>query len=109
MKKLFAIAAMLCISFVYGQDKINTDYNSSISMEPTNVVSSAILNFNYTGIDNVKYVVLKNNEEVYSKEITKGSGSQVFKVDFSSLEKGSYTIRFIVDNEEVKNISFEKI
>ena len=100
---------MLCISFVYGQDKINTDYNSSISMEPTNVVSSAILNFNYTGIDNVKYVVLKNNEEVSSKEIAKGNNPQIIKVDFSSLEKGSYIIRFIIDNEEVKNISFERI
>lgn len=109
MKKLFAIAAMLCISFVYGQQNINADYNSSISMEPTNVVSSAILNLNYTGIDNVKYVVVKNNEEVSSKEISKGNNPQIIKVDFSSLEKGTYTIRFIIDNEEVKNISFERI
>lgn|SRR5688572_22656304 len=106
MKKLFILTAMFCISIIYGQEKEIT----SISMEPSEVVSSAVLVFDFTESIFLKYKITNDNDEnVLEKEIEKTIGRQILKIDLSFLEKGMYTIHFFNDENEIKMLPFKKI
>ncbi len=109
MKKLLTLIAFLLVSFVYGQENNNTDYSSTISMEPSKVSSSALLNFEFSDASTIKYIISRNDIDVSTKEISKNEGLQMVKADFSFLENGTYEIRFLIDEVEVKKIAFRKI
>ncbi|MDC7999469.1 hypothetical protein POV26_00305 [Aequorivita todarodis] len=109
MKKFPIFIAFLFVSLVYGQQNTVSNYETTISMEPLEVVSSAILSFEFTESKTVKYVIISRNSNVLTKEISKSEGPQVMKTDFSFLENGLYEIRFIIDGSEVKTIPFKKI
>ena len=106
MKKIVGLMAMFCISIIYSQEK----GISSISMEPSEVVSSAVLGFDFAESVSVKYIITNDNgENVLAKEINKATGPQIRKIDLSSLEKGAYNIHFVVDDNEIKKLPFKKI
>ena len=108
MKKLLTLIVFLLVSFVYAQEN-NNGYSSTISMEPSEVVSSALLNFEFSGESTIKYIISRNDIDLMTKEITKNKDLQVFKADFSFLENGTYEIRFLINEVEVKKIAFRKI
>ncbi|MCB0466441.1 MAG: hypothetical protein KDC78_12330 [Aequorivita sp.] len=109
MKKLPILLAFLFVSLIYGQQNSVSGYESTISIEPTEVVSSAILSFEFAEAKTVKYIISQGNSEVFTKEISKNAGTQMLKTDFSFLENGLYEVRFIIDNAEVKTILLNKI
>ncbi|SRX74542.1 hypothetical protein [Aequorivita antarctica] len=109
MKKLPTLIAILFFSLIYGQQKTVSDYETTISMEPAEVVSSAILSFEFAEEKIIKYIITQGNRDVLIKEINKNENSQILKTDFSFLENGLYEIRFIIDDTEVKIIPFNKI
>jgi hypothetical protein len=109
MKKIPFLIAFLFVSLIYGQQNTVSDYETAISMEPSQVVSSSILSFEFPEAKTVKYIISSGNDDVITKEISKNTGSQILKTDFSFLENGLYEIRFIIDDMEVKIIPFSKI
>jgi len=109
MKKFPILIAFLFVSLIYGQQNTVSDYETTISMEPFEVVSSAILSFEFTEAKTVKYIIALSNNDVLTKEIIKNEGAQILKTDFSFLENGLYEIRFIIDDTAVKTIPFTKI
>ncbi len=109
MKKLLTLITLLLVSFVYAQENTILDYDSTISMEPLEVVSSAILNFEFIEANTIKYIISRNDIDILTKDINKNNGPQMVKTDLSTLENGMYEIRFIIDAMEVKMISFNKI
>lgn len=109
MKKFPFLVAFLFVSLIYGQQNTVSGYETTISMEPLEVVSSAILSFEFTKVKTVKYIIAIGNNDVLTKEISKNEGFQILKTDFSFLENGLYEIRFIIDDTQVKTIPFKKI
>tara|TARA_R110002012_G_scaffold148441_3_gene307280 strand:+ start:25240 stop:25569 length:330 start_codon:yes stop_codon:yes gene_type:complete len=109
MKKLLTLFAFLLVSFVYAQENNNIEYRSTISMEPSEVSSSALLNFEFSNAKTIKYIISRNDIDISTKEIIKNEGLQMIKTDFSFLENGTYEIRFFIDEVEVKKIAFRKI
>ncbi len=109
MKNLSVLFAILFVSFAYGQKNEASKYNNLISMEPSEVTASALLNMDFVEANSVKYTITKNNEVLFTKEIEKNEGVQMMKLDLSFLENGMYEIHFFIQNTEVKRITFTKI
>lgn len=76
---------------------------------PLEVSSSAVLMMDFIDYKEIKYAVTKNNEIVFTKEITKNEGSQALKMDLSSLDKGTYDIHIYINGTEVKKYTFKKV
>lgn len=109
MKKFPILIALLFVTLIYGQQNIVSEYETTIFMKPLEVAASAVLSLEFTEAKTVKYIITLRNNEVFTKEINKNTGSQILKADFSFLENGLYEIRFIIDDTEVKTIPFKKI
>lgn len=109
MKNLLLIIAILFVSITYGQKNVVSKYDGLITMEPSEVLASAVLNLNFAEANTLKYTITQNNELLITKEIDKSEGAQMKKLDFSSLKNGMYEIHFFVEDNEVKKISFKKI
>ncbi len=109
MKKFPILIAILFVTLIYGQQNTVSGYETTITMEPSEVVSSAILSFEFTETKTIKYIIAQGSNDVFIKEISKNEGSQILKTDFSFLANGLYEIQFIIDDTEVKTIPFEKI
>jgi hypothetical protein len=109
MKKPLILLAFLFTALIYSQESTPLSYSATIDFEPAEVSSSAVVTMDFADPKEVKYTVVKNNETILTKEITKNEGTQALKIDLSFLEKGTYEIHIFIDDNEVKNQTFKKL
>ena len=110
MEKIL-ITLFFFISFLsFGQEKKGNDfYENLINFEPTEVVSSALLIFNFESPEEITYKLFDDDKVILTITFDKDEGEVIKKVDFSTLKKGIYLIEYYIDNEKVKQLTFSKL
>lgn len=109
MKKTLLLLAFLFSSLIYSQEATPTNYDSSITITPLEVYSSAVMTMDFKDHKDMKYTITKNGTKVSTEKITKNEGSEVLKMDFSFLNKGTYELHVFINDTEVKKQTFKKL
>ena len=107
-RNLFALFIMLSMT-VIGQNSNNTSQFSQISLEPSEIQASGLLSIDFDASGTINYKILSNSNVIFTSELIKNQGSDLKKMDFSFLDRGTYQIVFYFDEEQVKSLTFKKL